>query len=164
MSGLGFETETKQQLRANTMTKAEQGAGGEAEQTQRSSEGKDGPALLPLSTFILSLNDSNEAEPIKSNCLIQDMPKNFHRIKLKSPRQEQAPFKQWEEELEMRDRGHGPGFIHMVMHSLWATAAACQDADQDITTFSPDRRVLSEGRSERLLMSCPSALGEGRPS
>lgn len=68
------------------MTNTEQGAGGEAEQTQRSSEGKDSPAPLLLSTSTLSLNDSNEAEPIKSNCFTQNMPQNFKsEIKLKSP-------------------------------------------------------------------------------
>ena len=64
------------------MTNAEQGAGGEAEQTQRSSEGKDSPASLPLSTFTLSLNGSNEAEPIKSNCLTQKTPQNFKSKKI----------------------------------------------------------------------------------
>lgn len=64
------------------MTNAEQGARGEAEQTQSSSEGKDSPAPPLLSTFTLSLNGSNEAEPNKSNCLTQNMPQDFKSGKI----------------------------------------------------------------------------------
>lgn len=65
------------------MTNAEQGAGGEAEQTQSSSlQGKDSPAPPLLSTFTLSLNGSNEAEPNKSNCLIQNTPQDFKSGKM----------------------------------------------------------------------------------
>jgi len=37
------------------------------------------------------------------------------------------PFKQQKEDLEVRERGHGPGFTHMVTYSLWATAVHSQN-------------------------------------